>query len=121
MSRVAAKFVRRLLTQLQKNYRVEVAQDNLEMIRNNPEFLKKVITGDESGSTAMTLRQKLNLFSGRRQKNNDQRKRVKVGAMWRHCSLFFSTTKVLFNINTLHEVRRWTRSTTYKFWKDYEM
>lgn len=81
MSRVAAKFVPRLLTQLQKNYRVEVAQDNLETIRNNLEFLKKVITGDESWSTAMTLRQKPNLFSGRRQKNNDRRKRVKIGAM----------------------------------------
>jgi len=47
MSRVAAKFVPRLLTENQKNYRVEVAQDNLETIRNKPEMFKKV-TGDES-------------------------------------------------------------------------
>lgn len=48
MSRVFAKFIPRLLTEDQKNYRVEVAQDNLETIRNKPEMFKKVITGDES-------------------------------------------------------------------------
>lgn len=72
MSRVVAKFVPQLLTQLQKNYRVEVTQDNLETIRNNPEFLKKVIT-------------------------------------------------LLLTMSTLHEAKQWTRSTTYKFWKDYAM
>ena len=47
MSRVAAKFVPRLLTE-QKNYRVKVAQENLEAIGNNPVMFEKVITGDES-------------------------------------------------------------------------
>ena len=45
---VAAKFVSRLLSREQKEFRAEVAQDLLETTNNDPDFLKKVITGDEA-------------------------------------------------------------------------
>jgi hypothetical protein len=48
MKHVAAKFVPQLLSQEQKEFRTEVAQDLLETANNDPDFLKKVITGDES-------------------------------------------------------------------------
>ena len=48
MRRVAAKFVPKLLSAEQKELRVEVAQDLLDTISTDPEFLNTVITGDES-------------------------------------------------------------------------
>jgi hypothetical protein len=45
---VAAKFVLRLLSREQREFHAAVAQDLLETTNNDPDFLKKVITGDES-------------------------------------------------------------------------
>ncbi|XP_026827933.1 protein GVQW3-like [Ooceraea biroi] len=47
MSHVTTKYVPRVLTQEQKDFRVEVAEDILESIKKDPELLKRVITGDE--------------------------------------------------------------------------
>lgn len=48
MSRVIAKFVPRVLTEDQKNSRVEIAKDILESIKKDPDLLKRIITGDET-------------------------------------------------------------------------
>jgi len=46
--RVAAKFVPRLLTQDQKNTRLTLCQELKNQTESDPNFLSKVITGDES-------------------------------------------------------------------------
>ena len=48
MTRVCAKFIPKLLTTEQKDLRSEIAQDNLEMVSDDENVLRKVITGDES-------------------------------------------------------------------------
>jgi histone-lysine N-methyltransferase SETMAR len=48
MRRIAAKFVPRLLTDDQKQHRLEVCMELKEHVRNDPDFLSKVVTGDES-------------------------------------------------------------------------
>jgi AraC-like DNA-binding protein len=48
MCRVVAKFVSKLLSQEQQQLRLEVARDMLVCANGNPEFLKTVITGDET-------------------------------------------------------------------------
>ena len=48
MTRVCAKFIPKLLTTEQKDLRSEIAQDNLEMVSDDENVLKKVITGDKS-------------------------------------------------------------------------
>ena len=48
MTRVCAKFIPKLLTTEQKDLRSQIAHDNLEMVRDDENVLKKVITGDES-------------------------------------------------------------------------
>jgi hypothetical protein len=48
MCRVVVKFVPRLLSQEQQQLRLEVARDVLECASGDPEFLKTVITGDET-------------------------------------------------------------------------
>ena len=47
MTCVCAKFIPKLLTTEQKDLRSEIAQDNLEMVSDEANVLKKVITGDE--------------------------------------------------------------------------
>jgi hypothetical protein len=44
---VAAKFVPRLLSREQKDFRAVVAQGSLETANSDPDFLKKIITGDK--------------------------------------------------------------------------
>ncbi|XP_050028453.1 protein GVQW3-like [Dermacentor andersoni] len=48
MKRVAAKFVPTLLTVEQKQLRVEVSEDMLDSTNSDPDFMKTIITGDES-------------------------------------------------------------------------
>ena len=48
MRRVSAKFVPRLLTDDQKENRVEISQELLAKANGNENFLKKIITGDET-------------------------------------------------------------------------
>jgi hypothetical protein len=48
MCRVVAKFVPKLLSQEHQQRRLEVARDMLGCANGDPEFLKTVITGDET-------------------------------------------------------------------------
>ena len=48
MTRVCATFIPKLLTTEQKDLRSEIVLDNLEMVSDDENVLKKVITGDES-------------------------------------------------------------------------
>ena len=48
MTRVCAKTIPKLLTTEQKDLRFKIAQDNLEMVSDDENVLKKVITGDAS-------------------------------------------------------------------------
>jgi histone-lysine N-methyltransferase SETMAR len=48
MWRVAAKFVPRLMTPEQKEHRITVCQDLRERSADNPSFMTRIITGDES-------------------------------------------------------------------------
>jgi hypothetical protein len=44
----AAKFMPRLLTDDQKQNELEISMKLKERVRNDPEFISKVITGDET-------------------------------------------------------------------------
>ena len=48
MRKVYAKMVPKLLTEDQKQQRVTVCQDIIERLEDDPDLLKRVITGDES-------------------------------------------------------------------------
>ena len=48
MRRIAAKFVPRLLNTDQRDHRVQVCTELQKAVRYNPNFLSRVITGDES-------------------------------------------------------------------------
>jgi len=48
MKRVAAKFVPRLLSEDQRASRLEVCHEIKDHLKTDPDFLSKIITGDES-------------------------------------------------------------------------
>ncbi|UYV63247.1 hypothetical protein LAZ67_2003545 [Cordylochernes scorpioides] len=49
MRRVAAKFVQKLLNCDQKQHRMNIANEMLDSVRDDPNLLQRVITGDEAG------------------------------------------------------------------------
>jgi hypothetical protein len=48
MQRVAAKFVPRLLTDEQKQKRLEVSQEHFDPANTDENFMKNTVTGDEA-------------------------------------------------------------------------
>ncbi len=48
MNKVTSKFVPRVLTQEMKDRRVHDCEENLRMFQEDPHFLEKIVTGDES-------------------------------------------------------------------------
>jgi hypothetical protein len=77
MRRIAAKFVPRLLTDDQKQHRLEVSMELKEQVRNDPDFLSKVVPGDEVGFMGTTLKENSNHPSGSVYLHPSRRKRGK--------------------------------------------
>jgi len=75
MHRIAAKFVPRLLNDDQKQNRVDVSQELLDRA-NDDNFLKNIITGDETGCMGMMSKRKSNHHSGCQKLRRDQKKRA---------------------------------------------
>ncbi len=48
LNKVSAKFIPRILTQEQKDFRVKLCLENLERLHRNPHLLEHIICGDES-------------------------------------------------------------------------
>ena len=78
MRSVSAKFVPRLLTDDQKENRVEISQELLANVNGNENFLKNIITGDGTcvyGSefeTKMQSLQRMGKVSPRPKKSTDE-------------------------------------------------
>ena len=48
MRRIAARLVTKDLTSVQKHHRKTVAEDVISESKNDPTFMKRIITGDET-------------------------------------------------------------------------
>ncbi len=48
LSKLCPKFVPKVLTQEQKDFRVRLCEMNLQLLKDHEDFLERVITGDES-------------------------------------------------------------------------
>ena len=73
MHRVSARFVPRLLTDNQKESRVEISQELLANANGNEYFLKNTITGDEMWVYVYDVESKMQLSQWMgNQKNTDE-------------------------------------------------
>ena len=86
LKRMAAKFVPKLLNFDQKTRRMTIAQEMLNDVNDDPDLLKKVVTGDESW--VMTSKPKPNRPNRSTLNHQDRKKHVKFDQMSRFCSLF---------------------------------
>ena len=116
MRRVAAKFVPRLLTDAQKENRFTVSQELFECSNADENFLKNVITGDETWVYDYDVETKWSRRSGWENCRPDQKKHVRVAQMWRWCALFFFIGRVSFIMSLFHVVRQSINISTEKFW-----
>ncbi len=58
LSKIAPKMVPRVLTEEQKRFRVQLCEINLASIRDNPDLMKLVVTGDESWISVLKIETK---------------------------------------------------------------
>ncbi|KAF6109698.1 hypothetical protein HJG60_010924 [Phyllostomus discolor] len=91
MKHVVAKFIPCLLLPEQKEHCAEVANDLIQIATNEPDFLKKAITGDESWVYGYDPEKKKRCGhpSGSHLILQTRRRHSKVAARSRPCSLCF--------------------------------
>jgi len=80
MHRVAAKFVPRLLNPEQKEHRVAICQELCQHAVDDPSFMSRVITGDESWVHGYDPETKQQSCNGRAQDPQDRRRRGRAAA-----------------------------------------
>lgn len=79
---VVAKFVLRLLTDDYKQKHLEVSQELFDHTNSDENFLKNMITGDETWVYSYEVETRAQFHSGSQQCDADPRKH-KFGQMWR--------------------------------------
>ena len=76
MRKMCAKMLPKILSEDQKQNRVKFYEDILEKIKENPDILRKIITGDETWFSNTILKQRGKACSGRLQNYLDPRRRA---------------------------------------------
>ena len=119
MRRVSAKFVPKLLTEEQKELRKEICKDMLDCANHDPEFMKTIITGDETWvygydpETKFQSSQWKHPESPRLKKARQVRSKVKV------MLACFLILVALCITNTHQKAKQLTKSTTWRFYVDF--
>jgi len=106
MRRVSAKFVPRLLTDDQKENRIEISHELLANVNGNENFLKDIITGDETGVYGYDVETKVQssqwMGKGSPRPKNARMSRSKIKVM---LDVFFEEKAL--SITNLYPVVRW--------------
>jgi hypothetical protein len=74
MNRIAAKFMTYLLTDKQKEIRVDVSQELLNRANEDENLLKNIITGDETWDYGYDVKTKLSHHNGCQKGHHDRKK-----------------------------------------------
>ena len=110
--RVSAKFIPKLLSDEQKQHRLQVAQEMINQSENDPDLLNRVITGDKSWVYGYDPETKAQSSQWKSPGSLRQKKHDRVGRMWRRCWWSFLILKVLCitrnTIKVLH-AKTWGR------------
>ena len=118
VKRVYAKFVPRLLTDDQREQRQKIAGDFFEHSCKDMQFLKNIVTGDESWSMGTTQRQNGNHHSGRVPCLCDQNRGTRCEAKQRSCYWRFLILRVSYITSMLPTGRQLTMNST---WRSYDV
>jgi len=105
MLSVSAKFVPRLLNDDQKENHVEISQELLASVNGNENFLKNIITGDETWVYGYDVETKMQSSQWVGKGSPRPKKHGCVGQRSRCCWLCFLMGKALSIMNLYHVVR----------------
>ncbi len=86
MSKVAAKFVPRILTPELKQTRVKLCEMNLTMLREDPYLIDKIVTGDESWFAVFDPENKKDSAQWKHQRSNACKRLCAPDLSRRQCS-----------------------------------
>ena len=111
LRRVSAKFMPKLLTMEQKHLRLEIAQDMLDCVESDSNFLNTVITCDESWVYGYDPETKAQSHNGNIHHPRGQRKHGRSAATSRFCWPFFSIPVGWCIMNTHHKAKPSPNST----------
>ncbi len=75
LSKVAPKLVPKLLTDEQRRFRVRLCQENLDLLRQNPNMMSLVVTGDESWVSVLEVETKQASCAWVQKRSTEQRPR----------------------------------------------
>ena len=100
---------------------MDIAQEMLTTFNYDSDLLKKVITGDESWVYGYDIETKAQSYQWKRPENQDRKKHVKFGQMWRFCSLFSSIVMAWCSCILATRSYGSIRNTTLKLYTDCAM
>jgi len=99
------KFVPRILTVEQKEWRLSVATNMLQEEEWDENFMGQIITGDETWVYAYDPETKRQSSQWKSADSPKPKKRARCGQKWKSCSLFSLIWRALFIIRTFHKAR----------------
>jgi hypothetical protein len=102
MRRIAAKLVPRLLTNDQKQRRLNVCLELREKANEDPTFICRITTGDESWISGYDPETNNNRRSGRAHNHQEQKSCCRSGVQQRACSLYFFEVKWIAQRELVH-------------------
>jgi len=114
MKRVCAKFVPRLLTDDQREQRQTIARDLFERSCGDVQFLKNILTGDESWVYGYDPETNQQCHSGRVPRLRDQKRGARCETKQRSCYSRFLILGVSYTTSTLPTAEQLTRNSTWR-------
>ncbi|UYV61605.1 hypothetical protein LAZ67_1005515 [Cordylochernes scorpioides] len=82
MIRTSSKFVPRILTEEQKEVRMDVCKNMVEMTRTDPEWMQKIITGMRYWCISMTRKPNVNPANGLQEGNRNPKRQDLQNPKW---------------------------------------
>jgi len=119
MRQIAAKFVPRLLNNDQRDHRVQVCTELQKAVRHDPNFLSRVITGDESCLYDYDPETKQQSSQWKMPSSPWPKKAHQVHSNIKSMLTIFFTFKELCIRSLFHLVRLSMGSFTAKFWDEW--
>ncbi|GFU01401.1 FLJ37770-like protein [Nephila pilipes] len=98
--KLCARFVPHTLTTEQKEHRIASSEDLIAAADEDPNFLKTIVTGDESCCLEYDPETKPKVRSGQVRERVDRLKFVRQNQKQRRCCLCFSTVEELSTTNS---------------------
>ena len=89
MQKVSAEFIPKLVTEQPKELRVEIAQDMLDCANNDLEFMKTIITGDDTWVMVTIQKPSFNLHHGSIRNHQGQKSTTSSQQCESDADLFF--------------------------------